>query len=128
MSCRKINLSSIYLSSSHLSIYLSMQINNSPVGWGCRIRRLHLFRWARNPSPKSVLDMALNCIWRWGLSFGAFRNMKYHFSDITLNSTLSEMVKPITVLTLGFSIYMRPMCLLITLRKIMCCFLFQIWN
>ena len=30
-----------------------------PVGWGCRIHRLHLCRGVRTPPPTSVLDMTL---------------------------------------------------------------------
>ena len=31
-----------------------------PVGWGCRIHRLHLWRGVRPPPPTSVLDMTLS--------------------------------------------------------------------
>ena len=43
-----------------------------PVGWGCRIHRLHLCRGVR-PPPMSVLDMALNNLmvrFLWCLGFG----------------------------------------------------------
>ena len=36
-----------------------------PVGWGCRIHRLHLSRGVRTPPPTSVLDMTLNNLMLW---------------------------------------------------------------
>ena len=43
-------------------------INNSTVGWGCRIYRLHLCREVRPPS-MSVLDSTLNnlMLGLWGI-------------------------------------------------------------
>ena len=42
----------------------------SPVGWGCRVRRLYLWRRIRLHPQTSALDSTLNCIW-WGSSLGA---------------------------------------------------------
>ena len=39
--------------------WLAIYSESSPVDWGCRIRRLHLYRGVR-PLPSSVLDMKLN--------------------------------------------------------------------
>ena len=53
----------------------SVQIKGCPVGWGCRIHRLHLCRGLRPPPPTSVLDMTLKqsdgevlaMLERWGM-------------------------------------------------------------
>ena len=48
----------IYLSD---SIYIYFSFPGNPVGWGCRIYRLHICREIR-PLPTSVLDMTLHLL------------------------------------------------------------------
>ena len=43
-----------------LNIALYSHNVTCPVGWGCRIHRLHLCTGVRHPHPTTVLDMTLN--------------------------------------------------------------------
>ena len=46
----------------HRRMQFNVISRNSPVGWGCKIRRRHLCRGIR-PFKTSILDMTLNRIW-----------------------------------------------------------------
>ena len=75
------------LSSDSLKWPLS-SMHSSPVGWVCRIRRLHLCRGA-NPCPMSLLIWC-KTIWWWGSSnAGVLGNTKYPFIVIAPRSTLA---------------------------------------
>ena len=56
---------------------------SGPIGWGCRIHQLHLYRGVRLPAT-SVLDMILNNI------AGALENIEYLFIAIAPKSTLTR--------------------------------------
>ena len=50
-----------------------IHLSFSPVGWGCRICWLHLYRRVRSPALlTSVQDMTPNCIWWWSSGPRAF--------------------------------------------------------
>ena len=63
------------------------RITRSSVGWGCRIRWLHLSRGLRPSPPTNALDMSLNCIWWCGSSPGTLVNIECPFITITPRST-----------------------------------------
>ena len=63
-------------------------MDDSLVGWGCIIHRLHLSRGV-TPPPTNVLDWTLNCIlWR-GSSSEASGNVDYSFIGIPLRANLN---------------------------------------
>ena len=69
---RVLSMSYMYQSCYEPICYNNTLSTVCPVGWGCRIHRLHICRGVR-PSPMSVLDMTLNnlmvrFLWCW--SFG----------------------------------------------------------
>ena len=59
----------------YVGIYQSLQPWN-PVGWGCRIHRLHLCKRVR-PPPERVSWIWHLTIWWWGSSFRDLRNMLF---------------------------------------------------
>ena len=65
------------------------QINHCPVGWGCRIHRLHLCRGVRPPLT-SVLDMTLNNLMVRFQQCWALGNAEYPFIAIAPRSTLAQ--------------------------------------
>ena len=61
-----------------------------PVGWVCRINRLHLCRVVRPPPQTSVLDMTLNNLMVCSSNAGALGNAEYPFIAIAPRSTLAR--------------------------------------
>ena len=72
-----------------------------PIGWGCRIHRLHLCREVKLP-PQKVSWIWHQTIWRWGSSnAGALRNAEHPFIAIAPRSILARMVAPDRFLSIG---------------------------
>ena len=76
----------------YLIPYNCVRINciKSPIGWGRRIRRLHLSRRIRPPTPMSVVNMTLNCKWLQRPSHEVLRNVYFHcyYSQIHSDSDI----------------------------------------
>ena len=73
------------------------QVNSnpdSPLGWDCRMHRLHLWRRVWLP-PRSVLNLTLKCVWWWEYSYGDLRSVEYNFSAINPRSTLTQIVQSV---------------------------------
>ena len=45
------------------------------------------------PLPISVLDMTLNCVWWWGSTPGALKNVEHFFMCIINRSTLVAIIR-----------------------------------
>ena len=79
-------ISFIYLFFSYIYIRLFI----CPVGWGCRIHRLHRCRGVRHPPPTSVLDMTLKQSDGEVPAVLEFKNVEYPFIAIAPRSTLAR--------------------------------------
>ena len=79
----------VWIFSFNTTIYHQKMI--CPVGWGCRIHRLHFCRGVKPHPPTSVLDMTLNNLmvrFQWCWSFGeCWGLLHYHFFQIQRGRT-----------------------------------------
>ena len=81
----------LFIFSSKLELKFFLQLVCCPVGWICRIYKLHRCREVRPPpTTTSVLDMTLNNLMASQSNVGAKENIEYSFIAIVPRSTLAR--------------------------------------